>query len=185
MFTEAPTWGVTRNPWNTERGTAAPSGGSGAASRLARAAATPLPTEPADPLAGRPYCYLSGSSTSAGRVRSTPDVEHWARDCPSKRCLTRSVLRLRRSFSTSPPAAASPREEAAASPALLVERRGPPPGKLRWPSRSKGVRALPHHAGRTLPRTRRGDAKLLGSWAPDVCRREPDWGAVGKAVAIL
>ena len=90
-FTESITWGVTRNPWDTDRTPGGSSGGSGAA-----VAAGIVPTALAADGAGSiripaACCGLFGIKPHAGRVPRTPhdaDGSHWI--CFG--ALTRSVL---------------------------------------------------------------------------------------------
>ena len=91
MFTESPTWGVTRNPWNTERTPGGSSGGSGAAVAAGLAAAATASDGAGSIRYPAAYCSLFGLKPQRGRVPVDPDAEHW-HGMSVNGCLTRSVL---------------------------------------------------------------------------------------------
>src|SRR4051794_15600089 len=76
-FTESPTWGDTRNPWDTSRTCGGSSGGSGAATAAGMCAiahATDGAGSIRDPAA---YNGLFGLKPQRNRVSLSPDREHW------------------------------------------------------------------------------------------------------------
>jgi amidase len=76
-FTESPTWGDTRNPWDPSRTPAGSSGGSGvavAAGMCALAHATDGAGSIRYPAA---YCGLFGLKPQRNRISLWPDREHW------------------------------------------------------------------------------------------------------------
>jgi amidase len=90
-FTESPTWGDTRNPWDTSRTCGGSSGGSGvatAAGMCAIAHATDGAGSIRYPAA---YCGLFGLKPQRNRVSLSPDREHWYGLSVSG-CVSRSVL---------------------------------------------------------------------------------------------
>ncbi len=75
--TESPTWGITRNPWDTERTTGGSSGGSGAAV-AAGLCATAHATDGAGSIRiPAANCGLVGMKPQRGRVSLMPEPQHW------------------------------------------------------------------------------------------------------------
>ena len=91
MFTESPTWGATRNPWDLERTSGGSSGGSGAAVAAGLAAAATASDGAGSIRYPAAYCSLFGLKPQRGRIPVDPDVEHW-HGMSVNGCLTRSVL---------------------------------------------------------------------------------------------
>jgi amidase len=90
-FTESPTWGDTRNPWDTTRTCGGSSGGSGvatAAGMCAIAHATDGAGSIRYPAA---YCGLFGLKPQRNRVSLSPDREHWHGISVSG-CVSRTVM---------------------------------------------------------------------------------------------
>jgi amidase len=184
MFTESPTWGVTRNPWNLERTPGGSSGGSGAA-----VAAGLVPAATASDGAGSirypaAYCSLFGLKPQRGRIPLDPHTEHW-HGMSVNGCLTRSVLDTALILDATagggkapdkPPPPERPFAEAARTP----------PGRLRVAVSIKGTRALaPPMLDQRCRRAVEETAELLGSMGHQVAWRDPDWGTVGTAVSIM
>ncbi len=184
MFTESPTHGVTRNPWDMERTPGGSSGGSAAAVAAGLAAAATASDGAGSIRYPAAYCGLFGLKPQRGRVPVDPDVEHW-HGLSVNGCLTRSVLDTALFLDSTagggkapdkPPPPRRPFAEAARTP----------PGRLRIAVSVKGIRAL---APPMLdPRCRAAveeTAELLGSLGHKVAWRDPDWGTVGNAVSIM
>ena len=90
-FTESPTWGDTRNPWNPALTCAGSSGGSGvavAAGMSAIAHATDGAGSIRYPAA---YCGLFGLKPQRNRVSLSPDHEHW-HGLSVSGCVSRTVM---------------------------------------------------------------------------------------------
>ncbi len=90
-FTESPTWGDTRNPWNPALTCAGSSGGSGvavAAGMSAIAHATDGAGSIRYPAA---YCGLFGLKPQRNRVSLSPDREHW-HGLSVSGCVSRTVM---------------------------------------------------------------------------------------------
>jgi amidase len=90
-FTESPTWGDTRNPWDPSRTCGGSSGGSGvavAAGICAIAHATDGAGSIRYPAA---YCGLFGLKPQRNRVSLWPDREHW-HGLSVSGCVSRTVL---------------------------------------------------------------------------------------------
>jgi amidase len=89
-FTESPTWGATRNPWDTSRTCGGSSGGSGvavAAGMCAIAHATDGAGSIRYPAA---FCGLFGLKPQRNRISLWPDREHWY-GLSAAGCVSRTV----------------------------------------------------------------------------------------------
>ncbi|HEY3192780.1 MAG TPA: amidase [Solirubrobacterales bacterium] len=141
-FTESPTWGDTRNPWDPSRTCGGSSGGSGvavAAGMCAIAHATDGAGSIRYPAA---YCGLFGLKPQRNRVSLSPDREHWYGLSVSG-CVSRTVMDTALYLDTiggpakgdfdSPPPLARP----------LVEAARTSPGKLRIACTTKTILPIP------------------------------------------
>ncbi len=184
MFTESPTWGVTRNPWDTERTPGGSSGGSGAAVAAGLAAAATASDGAGSIRYPAAYCSLFGLKPQRGRVALDPDFEHW-HGMSVNGCVTRTVLDTAlfldvtagggRAHDKPPPPERSFAEAAQA-----------PPGKLRIAASVKGTRALaPPLLDDRCRRAVVETAELLATLGHHVVWRDLDWGTVGNPTAIL
>src|SRR4051794_14318299 len=77
MFTESPTWGVTRNPWDVARVPGGSSGGSGAAVAAGLASAATASDGAGSIRIPAAYCSLFGLKPQRGRIPLDPIAEHW------------------------------------------------------------------------------------------------------------
>ncbi len=156
MFTESPTWGVTRNPWNTERVPGGSSGGSGAAVAAGLAAAATASDGAGSIRYPAAYCSLFGLKPQRGRVPLDPNLEQW-HGMSVNGCLTHTRPRhgaLSRRHRRRRPRA----RQAPAARAPL--RRGRPDLARKAAGSRLGQghpRAGAPDAGRALPARRRGD----------------------------
>jgi amidase len=178
-FTESATWGVTRNPWNSQRTPGGSSGGSAAA-----VAAGLVPIAFASDGAGSiripaASCGLFGLKPQRGRVSVAPDRERW-NGLSAFGCVSRSVLDTALWLDVS--CARADEAGAPAPPARsFVESARMPPGKLRvaWstvPPRAVAPPTVDEVAKRAVSET----AELLGSLGHDVSPQDPDWGSIGN-----
>jgi amidase len=184
MFTESPTWGVTRNPWDLERAPGGSSGGSGAA-----VAAGLVPAATASDGAGSirypaAYCSLFGLKPQRGRIPLDPDTEHWY-GMSVFGCLTRSVLDTALFLDVTAGGGKAP-DKPPPPGRRFVEAARAAPGRLRVAVSVKGVRALAspildERCRRAVDET----AGLLGTLGHQVTWRDPDWGSVGNGVTVL
>ena len=175
-FTESITWGVTRNPWDTDRTPGGSSGGSAAA-----VAAGLVPAAVAADGAGSiripaACCGLFGLKPHTGRVPRAPhddDGSHWI--CFGG--LTRSVADARLMYDVMAPRDRAARRAAplriAYSEALPA---GAPRGKLDDRDARSALRDTADAAARPRPRGRRARHRLprprrAGDRRPDVPRR--------------
>jgi amidase len=77
QLTESPTYGVTRNPWDTGRTTGGTSGGT-AAAVAAGLAPVGLGSDSAGPIrVPAAFCGLFALAPSRGRISTMPQPEHW------------------------------------------------------------------------------------------------------------
>ena len=184
MFTESPTWGVTRNPWNTEPGSRRllrrqrrrrRGGPRGRRHRFRRSRLDPLPGRlllPVRAQAPARACPVRPRRRALARdVRERlPDPHRPRHGALSRR------HRRRRPGADKPPPPERPFVEAARTP----------PGKLRVAVSVKGIRALaPPMLDERCRRAVEETAELLGSLGHQVTWRDPDWGMVGNGVTIL
>jgi amidase len=75
--TEGPSFGVTRNPWDTQRSAAGSSGGSGAAVAAGLCAAATASDGAGSIRLPASSCGLVGLKPTRGRIPLTPLTEHW------------------------------------------------------------------------------------------------------------
>jgi amidase len=184
MFTESPTWGVTRNPWNTERVPGGSSGGSGAAVAAGLAAAGTASDGAGSIRYPAAYCSLFGLKPQRGRVPVDPDVEHW-HGMSVNGCVTHSVLDTALFLDVTAGGGLAP-EKPPPPERPFVEAAQTPPGKLRVAVSVKGTRALaPPMLDERCRLAVEETAELLGSLGHEVSWRDPDWGTVGNGVSIL
>ena len=76
-WTESPTWGVTRNPWERQRSTGGSSGGSAAAVSAGLVGAALAGDGGGSIRIPSAYCGLFGCKTQRGRVPLAPHVNAW------------------------------------------------------------------------------------------------------------
>jgi amidase len=178
-FTESATWGVTRNPWDTQRSPGGSSGGSAAA-----VAAGLVPIASASDGAGSiripaACCGLFGLKPQRGRVSLAPDLEHWnglsVNGCVSRTVLDTALwLDVVSGGSEEPGAPASPERP-------FAESARTPPGKLRVVYSTAAPRAV---APPTVDEVAKGavaeTAEVLRSLGHDVAPRDPEWGGIGN-----
>ncbi len=178
-FTESATWGVTRNPWDTQRSPGGSSGGSAAA-----VAAGLIPIASASDGAGSiripaACCGLFGLKPQRGRVSLAPDLEHW-NGLSVNGCLSRTVLDTALwldvvSGGSEEPGAPAPPERP------FVESAKTPPGKLRVAYSTAAPRAV---APPTVDEVAKGavaeTAEVLRSLGHEVAPRDPEWGSIGN-----
>jgi amidase len=183
-FTESATWGVSRNPWDSQRATGGSSGGSAAA-----VASGMVPLASASDGAGSiripaASCGVFGLKPTRGRIPLAPDdlvpdADHWngmsVSGCVSRTVLDSAVyLDLTSGGSResgAPPSPNRPFAESAQSP----------PGELRIAWSTKPVRGIaPPTISDEVIATVAETGELLRSLGHRVEQRDPDWGSVGN-----
>ena len=179
-FTESETFGVTRNPWNTDRTPGGSSGGSGAAVAAGLAAIGHASDGAGSIRYPAANCGLFGLKPQRNRVPI--DSEHWF-GLSVNGCVSRTVAdtALFLDAVTSGPAwsanAPPPPERGFAGAAAT------PPGKLTIAVSTKAPRAvakplLGDESRQALEET----AELLASLGHTIVRRDPDWGSIGNQI---
>ena len=184
-FTETETWGVTRNPWNTDRVPGGSSGGSGAA-----VAAGLVPCATASDGAGSiripsACCGLFGLKPQRGRISLAPDAEHW-HGLSVNGCVSRRVIDTALYLDVT--AGATPVDAHAAPPPErpFVEAASTPPGRLRIALSTKPITAmLPPIVEDSVKRAVADTGELLRSLGHEVAERDPRYGAIGSHVTTL
>ena len=181
-FTESPTWGDTRNPWDPSRTCGGSSGGSGvavAAGLCAIAHATDGAGSIRYPAA---YCGLFGLKPQRNRVSLSPDREHW-HGLSVSGCVSRTVMDTalyldamsgpEKGDFDSPPPFERP----------LVEAARTPPGKLRIACTTKTI--LPVPKATEVIDAYEETIELLRSPRPrGDARRRPTYGPPRHATSI-
>jgi amidase len=90
-FTESPTWGDTRNPWDTSRTCGGSSGGSGVAAAAGLSAIAHATDGAGSIRWPAAYCGLFGLKPQRNRVSLWPDREHW-HSLAASGCVSRTVM---------------------------------------------------------------------------------------------
>jgi amidase len=185
-FTESKTWGVTRNPWNTERTPGGSSGGSGAAVAAGLVGAASASDGAGSIRIPAANCGLFGLKPQRGRISLAPDREHW-HGMSVNGCLTRTVLDTALYLDVTAGSAPGDPDPPPPPPRPFVQLAGTRPGRLRIACSAKGPRLLapPTTLDEANRRALEDTAELLRSLGHEVRRRDPDYGTVGNAVTPL
>jgi amidase len=178
-FTESATWGVTRNPWNSQRTPGGSSGGSAAA-----VAAGLVPIASASDGAGSiripaACCGLFGLKPQRGRVPLDPDLEHW-NGLSVNGCVSRTVADTALWLDV---VSGGSREAGAPPPPQrpFVEAARTPPGKLRIAYSTAAPRAAaPPTVSAVAKNAVAETADLLRSLGHETAQQDPDWGMIGN-----
>ncbi len=187
-FTESATWGASRNPWNSQRGTGGSSGGSAAA-----VAAGLVPIASGSDGAGSiripaASCGIFGLKPTRGRISMVPDAlvpeaDHWNGMSVSG-CLSRTVFDTALYLDL---ASGGSREAEAPPPPdrPFVESARTPPGRLRIAFTTEPARSVPPGTVSDEVKGAIGEtAGLLGSLGHEVVERTPDWGLIGNQISV-
>jgi amidase len=181
-FTESATYGVTRNPWNTQRTPGGSSGGSASA-----VAAGLVPIASAGDGAGSiripaASCGLFGLKTSRGRVSLAPKLEGW-NGLAVDNCVSRTVLDT--ALWLDVVAGGSKEAEAPPPPERpFVESARTAPGKLRVAWSTAAPRAMaPPTVSDEVKATVADAAETLRSLGHEVVQKDPDWGRIADNIS--
>jgi amidase len=184
MFTESPTWGITRNPWDTQRTPGGSSGGSGSAVAAGLVAGATASDGAGSIRYPASYCSLFGLKPQRGRIPLDPDLEHW-HGMSVNGYLTRSVVDTALLLDATAGGGRAP-DRPPAPGGSFVDAAGTPPGKLRIAVSTKGTRALaPPMLDERCRSAVAETAELLSKLGHRASWRDPSWGSVGNGVSIL
>jgi amidase len=172
-FTESPTWGDTRNPWDPSRTCGGSSGGSGVATAAGMCAIAHATDGAGSIRYPSAYCGLFGLKPQRNRVSLSPDREHW-HGLSVSGCVSRSVVDTalyldvmsgaeKGDFDAPPPLERS-----------LVEAARAAPGKLRIACTTKTI--LPVPKADEILSGYQETAELLRSLGHQVSEAAPSYG---------
>jgi amidase len=172
-YTESPTWGDTRNPWDLSRTCGGSSGGSGAAAAAGTCAIAHATDGAGSIRFPAACCGLFGLKPQRNRVSMAPDREHW-HGLSVSGCVSRTVMDTalyldamsgpEKGDFDSPPPLERPLAEAANSP----------PGRLRIAYTAKTILPVPR-----APEVIAGfeeTVQLLGSLGHEISEASPSYG---------
>jgi amidase len=181
-FTESEGWGVTRNPWSTDRSPGGSSGGSGAAVAAGLVGAASASDGAGSIRIPAAFCALFGLKSQRGRVPLEPP-DHW-NGLSVNGCVTRTVadtalfLDVVTAGGGDPGGPPPPEQPYAASAAS-------PPGKLRIAISDKPARAiLPPIVSDEVKAGLAETEELLRSLGHDVRRHDPHFGLTGNNLVV-
>jgi amidase len=177
--TESPTWGVTRNPWNTDRTPGGSSGGSAAAVAAGLAAGATASDGAGSIRLPAANCGLFGLKPQRGRVSTSPDPEHW-HGMSVYGCLTRTVLDTAVYLDAVAGAVPGDRDSVPPPARRFAESAQTPPEKLRIALSFRPQ--FPARIDRDSRRLTEETAELLRGLGHEVVEREPAYGDVGNGM---
>ena len=169
-FTESATYGVTRNPWRTDRTPGGSSGGSGAAVAAGMVGAASASDGLGSIRIPAACCGLFGLKPQRGRVPLGPDDDHW-HGLSVAGVLTRSVIDTALFLDV----VADPPGNGAAGGGWLVQAARRPPGPLRI-VKALNPPAGARRAGEDMTRAIEETADLLRSLGHEVVDGRIDYG---------
>jgi amidase len=141
-FTESPTWGDTRNPWDHSRTCGGSSGGSGAATAAGLCGIAHATDGAGSIRYPAAFCGLFGLKPQRNRVSLTPDREHW-HGLSVSGCVSRTVMDTALYLDVMSGAAPGDFDSPPPLERPLVEAVATPPGKLRIAFTTKTILPIP------------------------------------------
>jgi amidase len=174
-FTETPTFGATRNPWDLQRAPGGSSGGSGAAVAAGLVGAA-LGSDGAGSIRiPSAWCGLFGLKPQRGRISMAPKPEAW-HGMSVNGVLTRSVTDTALFHDVASGSAAVDRDRPEPPTQSFLSSARTPPGRLRIAYSTKipplVIARLDNDARRALEET----AEMLRSLGHEVKEQDPDYG---------
>jgi amidase len=174
-FTETPTFGATRNPWDTQRAPGGSSGGSGAAVAAGLVGAAVGSDGAGSIRIPSAWCGLFGLKPQRGRVSMAPKPEAW-HGLSVNGVLSRSVTDTALFHDVASGSAAADRDRPEPPAETFLRSARTPPGRLRIAYSTKipplVIARLDHDARRALEDT----VELLRSLGHEVKQQDPDYG---------
>ena len=172
-FTESPTWGETRNPWDPSRTCGGSSGGSGVATAAGLCALSHATDGAGSIRYPAAYCGLFGLKPQRSRVSLTPDREQW-HGLSVSGCVSRTVMDTALYLDTLSGAATGDFESPPRLERPLVEAARTQPGKLRIACTSKTI--LPVEKADEVIAAYEETISLLRSLGHEVAEAAPRYG---------
>jgi amidase len=163
-FTESPTWGITRNPWDRQRSAGGSSGGSAAAVAAGLASAALGSDGGGSIRIPAAACGLFGLKPERGRVSTAPMSEPW-HGLSTWGAITRRVIDSARFYDAIRDGGESFAEAASREP-----------GRLRIAVSRKPPAQVPARPDAEQLGALEGTAEVLRSLGHEVVDRELDWG---------
>lgn len=179
--TEGPAFGVTRNPWNTERTPGGSSGGSAAAVASGLVAAATASDGGGSIRIPAAQCRVFGLKPQRGRISLMPEREHW-HGLSVWGFETRSVADTALLLDVAAGPAPGDADTAPPPPRPYAEAAASPPDKLRVAVSKRPL--LPALVDGQVKRVLEETADLLRSLGHTVERAEPAWGTLGNAATV-
>ena len=179
--TEGPAFGVTRNPWNTERTPGGSSGGSAAAVASGMVAAATASDGGGSIRIPAANCRVFGLKPQRGRISLMPDSEHW-NGMSVMGFETRSVRDTALLLDVAAGPAPGDAHTPPPPPRPYVEAAASPPGRLRIAVSKRPL--LPGIVDKQVKRVLQETADLLRSLGHDVEPAEPSFGTIGNACTV-
>jgi amidase len=178
-FTESETWGITRNPWRTERTPGGSSGGSGAAVAAGLVAGASASDGAGSIRIPAAFCNLFGLKPQHGRLPGDPRDWHGltVHGCVTRTVLDTALYMAATVLRNGEPGALPPPETPYAEAARSF------PGRLRIAISDKPVRVVaPPIVTDEVKRALAEAEELLRSLGHGVRREHPRYGLVGNNV---
>ncbi len=172
-FTESPTWGDTRNPWDPSRTCGGSSGGSGVAAAAGMAAIAHATDGAGSIRYPAACCGLFGLKPQRNRVSLTPDREHWY-GLAASGCVSRTVMDTALYLDTMSGAQKGDFDSPPPFDRPLVEAARTAPGKLRIACTTKTIVPVPK--ADEVVAAYEETAALLRSLGHDVREAAPSYG---------
>jgi amidase len=172
-FTESPTWGDTRNPWDTSRTTGGSSGGSGAAVAAGMCAIAHATDGAGSIRYPAAFNGLFGLKPQRNRVSLAPDREHW-HGLSVSGCVSRTVADTALYLDAVSGPAKGDFDSPPPFPEPLVEAARHSPGKLRIAYTTKTILPIPK-ADEVLA-AHRETVELLRSLGHELAEASPRYG---------
>jgi amidase len=178
-YTESATWGVSRNPWDTDRTTGGSSGGSAAAVAAGLVGIASASDGAGSIRIPAASCGLFGLKPQRGRVSLMPDPEHW-HGLSVAGCVSRTVLDTALFLDVTSGPAPGDADTPPAPGRPFVEAATTPPGKLRIAVSTRPQTPAPVSV--PVRGAVRETAELLRSLGHDVRDHDPAYGLVGNSL---